>query len=202
VTLRGDVSGVSLRGVKTGTASYERVEGKEQTLQDSSRTEVHEGGRQWSGGAEQTAGLEAQGRDLLAAGVERLFSEKTSAVGPRRELEAALDFAREGDTLVVTKLDRLARSVADLVRIAEMLTKKGVGLRERSVTAMRVFRIDSPRSRRHARAARPLSNRFREGQVAVFRSAQIAVVPGRKPRPAKPSSISRWNKFKPEIGVA
>jgi DNA invertase Pin-like site-specific DNA recombinase len=58
-----------------------------------------------------------------------MFSERTSAVGQRKALEEALDFAREGDAIVVTKLDRLARSVADLVRIVERLTKKGVGLR-------------------------------------------------------------------------
>ena len=78
---------------------------------------------------EQQAGLEAQGRDLKAAGVEKLFSEQTSALGPRRALEQAIDFAREGDAIVVTKLDRLARSVADLVRIVERLTEKGVALR-------------------------------------------------------------------------
>ena len=66
---------------------------------------------------EQDAGFEAQERDLKAAGAERLFSERTSAVGPRKALDEAIDFAREGDAIVVTKLDRLARSVADLVRI-------------------------------------------------------------------------------------
>jgi DNA invertase Pin-like site-specific DNA recombinase len=79
--------------------------------------------------AEQQAGFETQLRDLEALGVDKLFSEQTSAVGPRRELELALDFVRAGDTLVVTKLDRLARSVGDLVRIADRLTKKGVCLR-------------------------------------------------------------------------
>ena len=78
---------------------------------------------------EQDAGFEAQERDLKAAGVQRMFSERTSAVGQRKALEEALDFAREGDAIVVTKLDRLARSVADLVRIVERLTKQGVGLR-------------------------------------------------------------------------
>jgi DNA invertase Pin-like site-specific DNA recombinase len=77
---------------------------------------------------EQDAGFEAQERDLKAAGVERLFSERTSAVGPRKALDEAIDFARQGDAIVVTKLDRLARSVADLVKIVERLTK-GVGLR-------------------------------------------------------------------------
>jgi DNA invertase Pin-like site-specific DNA recombinase len=78
---------------------------------------------------EQDAGFEAQERDLKAAGAERLFSERTSAVGPRKALDEAIDFARQGDSIVVTKLDRLARSVADLVRIVERLTKKGVALR-------------------------------------------------------------------------
>ena len=78
---------------------------------------------------EQDAGFEAQERDLKATGVQRMFSERTSAVGQRKALEEALDFAREGDAIVVTKLDRLARSVADLVGIVERLTKKGVGLR-------------------------------------------------------------------------
>ena len=78
---------------------------------------------------EQDAGFEAQERDLKAAGIQSMFSERTSAVGQRKALEEALDFAREGDAIVVTKLDRLARSVADLVRIVERLTRKGVGLR-------------------------------------------------------------------------
>lgn len=78
---------------------------------------------------EQVAGLEAQERDLKVAGVERLFSEQTSAVGPRKALEQAIEFSRDGDTLVVTKLDRLARSVAHLWEIAERLEAKKVALR-------------------------------------------------------------------------
>jgi DNA invertase Pin-like site-specific DNA recombinase len=54
---------------------------------------------------EQDAGFEAQERDLKAAGIQRMFSERTSAVGQRKALEEALDFAREGDAIVVTKLD-------------------------------------------------------------------------------------------------
>jgi DNA invertase Pin-like site-specific DNA recombinase len=77
---------------------------------------------------EQHAGLEAQLRDLEAAGIEKLFSEQVSSVAKRDQLEAALDFAREGDVLIVTKLDRLARSVADLVKITERLKAKGVTL--------------------------------------------------------------------------
>ena len=79
--------------------------------------------------AEQAAGLEAQRRDLSAAGCEKLFVEQVSSVGQREQLEAALDFVREGDTLVCTKLDRLARSTAHLLEIVDRLDRKGVGLR-------------------------------------------------------------------------
>ena len=52
-----------------------------------------------------------------------------SSVGERPELEAALGFVREGDVFVVTKLDRLARSVANLMEIVARLEAKGVTLR-------------------------------------------------------------------------
>ena len=79
--------------------------------------------------AEQQAGLDAQSRDLLATGCNKIFSEQVSSVTVRLQLEAALDFCREGDTLLVTKLDRLARSTTDLLRIVQRLDDKGVGLR-------------------------------------------------------------------------
>ncbi len=79
---------------------------------------------------DQKAGLEAQLRDLSAAGASRIFQEELSSVATKRpELERALDYVREADTLIVTKLDRLARSVADLVAITETLRTKGVALR-------------------------------------------------------------------------
>ena len=77
---------------------------------------------------EQQAGLDAQFRDLKAAGCEKIFSEQVSAVGKRPQLEAALDFVREGDTLVVTKLDRLARSTQHLLEIAERVKGKSAEL--------------------------------------------------------------------------
>jgi DNA invertase Pin-like site-specific DNA recombinase len=79
--------------------------------------------------AEQTAGLEAQQRDLLSARVERTFSEQTSSQGPRKALEEALDFLREGDVLTVTKIDRLARSVGDLCAIVKRIEAKSASLR-------------------------------------------------------------------------
>lgn len=77
---------------------------------------------------EQVAGFEAQERDLKAIGAERIFSEQVSSVTARPQLEAALDFVRHGDTLTVTKLDRLARSVANLMDIVARLEAKGVAL--------------------------------------------------------------------------
>lgn len=78
---------------------------------------------------EQEAGLEAQLRDLGAAGCERVFSERVSSIAPRAALEDALAFVRAGDTLVVTKLDRLARTVTKAWETVERLERKGTGLR-------------------------------------------------------------------------
>ena len=61
---------------------------------------------------EQEAGLEAQQRQLASLGCgKRVFSEQTFSVSPRKALDGALEFVRSRDTFVVTKLDRLARSV-------------------------------------------------------------------------------------------
>jgi DNA invertase Pin-like site-specific DNA recombinase len=78
---------------------------------------------------EQRAGLDAQVRDLKAAGCEKLFREQVSSVAPRAKLESALDFVRKGDVLVVTKLDQLARSTADLLRIMELVKQQGATLK-------------------------------------------------------------------------
>lgn len=78
---------------------------------------------------EQVAGLEAQEVALAATGCSKLFAEQASSVAQRDQLDAALDWVREGDTLVVTRLDRLARSTADLLGIVAMLEGKRVALR-------------------------------------------------------------------------
>jgi DNA invertase Pin-like site-specific DNA recombinase len=72
--------------------------------------------------------LAAQERDLLATGADKVFTEQVSSVGRRDRLEAALDFVREGDVLLVTRPDRLARSTADLLGIVARLDAKRVGL--------------------------------------------------------------------------
>ncbi len=79
---------------------------------------------------DQVAGLEAQHRDLRATGcTEKIFAERVSSAAQRDELASALDYVRDGDTLVVTRLDRLARSTADLLEIIATLERKGVALR-------------------------------------------------------------------------
>jgi DNA invertase Pin-like site-specific DNA recombinase len=77
---------------------------------------------------DQKAGLDAQVRDLEAAGATKVFKEQVSSVAEREQLKACLAFLREGDVLTVTKPDRLARSTADLLTIVADLTKRGVGL--------------------------------------------------------------------------
>lgn len=80
---------------------------------------------------DQVAGLEAQHRDLTALGCERLFTEQVSSVDvkQREQLAAALEFIRAGDTLIVTKLDRLARSTTHLFEIVAVIKRKGAALR-------------------------------------------------------------------------
>ena len=78
--------------------------------------------------ADQVAGLDAQVRELKAAGCTKLFSEQVSSVARRPKLIECLAFLRDGDTLVVTKPDRLARTTAELLKIEADLTQRGVGL--------------------------------------------------------------------------
>jgi DNA invertase Pin-like site-specific DNA recombinase len=67
---------------------------------------------------------------LRAAGCERIFEEKASgAKEDRPELARLFDHARKGDVLVVWKLDRLARSLKQLVLALENLGKRGIGFR-------------------------------------------------------------------------
>ncbi len=67
---------------------------------------------------------------LKAAGCERIFQEKASgAQRDRPELKAALDYVRKGDTLVVWKLDRLARSLKQLIETVEALGERDIGFR-------------------------------------------------------------------------
>ncbi|MBZ0331016.1 recombinase family protein [Halomonas sp. ANAO-440] len=67
---------------------------------------------------------------LVEAGCEQVFEERvTGTKRERPELQACLRTLRDGDTLVVWKLDRLARSLKDLVELIHELNERGVGFR-------------------------------------------------------------------------
>lgn len=73
--------------------------------------------------------LDVQIEKLKDYGCEKIFQEKQTGktANDRMELQNALQFAREWDVVVVTKLDRLARSISDLISITKDLEKRGIG---------------------------------------------------------------------------
>lgn len=74
--------------------------------------------------------LSLQLNALTQAGCDKTFSEKLSgSTTDRHQLQLAIDFAREGDVVVVTRLDRFARSSVDLHTLIQKLHRKGVGFR-------------------------------------------------------------------------
>ena len=81
------------------------------------------------------ARVSSTGQDLAVqleklAGCDKVFKEKRSGVDTGRpELKRCLEYLREGDTLLVSKIDRLARSTSDLYRIVSQLADKGVSFK-------------------------------------------------------------------------
>lgn len=75
--------------------------------------------------------IELQTTRLEQAGAEKVFQDKQSGTTAkdREQLQQCLDFVREGDTLIVTRLDRIARSSHDLHNIINQLDAKGVGFK-------------------------------------------------------------------------
>ena len=65
---------------------------------------------------------------LSKYGCDRIFTDKMSSVKERQGLTDALGYLREGDTLVVWKLDRLCRSLPDLIKISELIRTTGAQL--------------------------------------------------------------------------
>ena len=127
--------------------------------------------------------VEAQQAQLRAAGAERIFAEKISGtVTDRRQLGNAIASLGAGDCLLVTRLDRLARSTRDLLNVLASISDKGAGFkslvawclawhsthlrgsrspRRRSSDAAKRLRAPRPRSRRRQdpRAPEPPSGR-------------------------------------------
>ena len=74
--------------------------------------------------------LDAQTDALIEAGAERIFSETVSGAKAKRpELERMIDQLRNGDVVIVTKYDRLARSLRDLLDIVDAIKGRGAGFR-------------------------------------------------------------------------
>jgi DNA invertase Pin-like site-specific DNA recombinase len=73
--------------------------------------------------------LDVQLSKLSEHGCNKIYQEKRSGTtADRPELKACLDYVRDGDVLVITKLDRLARSTFHLTQLADQLSNKGVEL--------------------------------------------------------------------------
>ncbi|WP_393964363.1 recombinase family protein [Exiguobacterium sp. S22-S28] len=72
--------------------------------------------------------LDLQLDELEKAGCTKIFQEKASSVKKRPELEKYLDYLREGDTLVVWKLDRLGRTTKKLLELIDDLRDRGINL--------------------------------------------------------------------------
>ncbi len=134
---------------------------------------------------------------LRAAGCTVVRSEQktgTTTTG-RTELETIIDFLRDGDTLVVTRIDRLARSVADLERIVDVLRRRGCALRATEQP------IDT--SNPAGRAFMQMLGVFAEFETALRRERQLegiakakaaGVYKGRKPT----VDAARINKLRAE----
>jgi DNA invertase Pin-like site-specific DNA recombinase len=94
--------------------------------------------------------LEAQVRQLKAAGAEKIFKEKVSgARADRPQLKKALAAPEPDDVLLVTRLDRLARSTRDLLNVLNEIAKKGAGRRGdrvRSLARVSLYRPASLKS--------------------------------------------------------
>jgi len=74
--------------------------------------------------------LEAQHAALIAGGAQKVFAEKISgAQGDRKQLAKAIAAVGAGDVLLVTRLDRLARSTRDLLNVLATISEKGAGFR-------------------------------------------------------------------------
>jgi DNA invertase Pin-like site-specific DNA recombinase len=134
--------------------------------------------------------LDLQDEQLKAAGCEKVFSEKftgTTTTG-RDQLSAAIDYAREGDVLVVTRMDRLARSLGDLKNIVDHLNAKSVGFR-----ALQQGAIDTTRS--DGRLMLNILASFAEFETDIRKERQLEGI-------AKAKAAKVYKGRKPSVPVA
>ena len=142
---------------------------------------------------------------LKEAGCEKIFIEQMSgAVSDRPALREALDYARSGDTLIVWKLDRLARSMKQLIETIEKLRLRNIGFRSlteaidtTTAQGVLVFHMFSALSELERALIR---ERTRAGLVAAKRAGRTG---GRPPKLTEDDiSIARTLLANPDITVA
>ena len=112
--------------------------------------------------------LEVQVEQLEAVPCDRIFTEKKSGTSTdgRAALEEMMRYVREGDVLVVTRLDRLARSLTDLSKIIDELGAKGVGFR-----CLQQGAVDTTKP--EGRLMLQLLGSFAEFEAAIKRDRQM-----------------------------
>ena len=144
--------------------------------------------------------LDLQRDALQKAGCDRILEDRASgAKAPRPGLDAALDYVRRGDTLVVWRLDRLGRSLKDLIQLVGELDERGIGLRSlhesidtTSSSGKLVFHI-------FGALAEFERNLIRERTRAGLQAARAR---GRKGGPlctTNPQNLLRTRRFSPQI---
>jgi hypothetical protein len=126
--------------------------------------------------------------------VAKIFTEQMSgAVTDRPALHDALEFARSGDTLIVWKLDRLARSMKQLIETIENLRVRGIGFRFRSLTeALDTAACDmnTPTSNPPSSFKRPIIGPY---SIADRKSSSPPTPRWRRQSRANSSRVSSWN---------
>lgn len=139
-------------------------------------------------------------RQLDGVKLDKTFTDKASGKDTNRpQLQAALDWVREGDTLIVHSMDRLARNVEDMLRIVRELNDKGVSVRFNKENMAFSAGKDDPRSMlmftmlsAFAQFERSLiRERQREG-IAIAKAKGI--YKGRKPSLDETQAALLWNR--------
>jgi len=143
--------------------------------------------------------LDAQRDALNAVGAERVFADKiTGTARSRPQLDDMIDHLRDGDVVVVTKYDRLARSLRDLLDIVEAIRARGAGFRslaediDTTTPAGRlVFHVFASIAQFERER---ISERTREGLAAARKRGRV----GGRPRALSPAQCEEVRKMRDE----